>query len=507
MNNNDIRSYNGELFLDILYRDLYKDLEDSYKRGQKTKEEIIREYLELIEKMHDKAQNSERKREIIKELYYDKYVIKKENLPQRLSDDNKEKIIKAQKIRLGEWIDYLTDKSTLYPMWAKYWIFREMLKLGAYNAKTDRYDKRTKTTINPFVEVNPSVIAECIENISELLGNNRQSGQQIRKKIGNVSFERMYIEYQKKLKERIKTNEGRWVKYNYGNKEDAKILAKSLDGYDTKWCTASEGWAIDQLCGGGGYPGGDFYIYYTKDENSEYKIPRIAISINGHTRIVEIRGIEKGQNLEKNLIDVLELKLKDMTSLNQNDVKKNLMIIDDLKELMLISKKTQSNIPLTPQEIMDLYTKRYGFGLEQDELVKEIMKKRNPIEDYYSIKDLGIDEKIKLIIIITMLLEDNSIWPNLSNSVFIDDEEVAKEAVRQYISVLKYVNPEIKCYKEIAMRAVRLDGLALKYVSPKVEYYKEVAQEAVHQCSYALKFINDLDLKDELMDQESKTRK
>ena len=191
MNNNDIMSYNGELFLDILYRDLYKNLGDSYKRGQKNKEGSIREYLELIEKMHDKAQNSECKKEIVKELYYDKYVIKKDNLPQSLSNDDKEKIIKAQKDRLGEWIDYLSDKNTLYPMWAKYWILREVLKMGAYNARTDRYDKRTKTTLNPFVEVNPSVIAKCIENISELLGNNRQSGQQIRKKIGNVSFERI----------------------------------------------------------------------------------------------------------------------------------------------------------------------------------------------------------------------------------------------------------------------------------------------------------------------------
>ena len=305
----------------------------------------------------------------------------------------------------------------------------------------------------------------------------------------------------------LKEFDGRWVKYNYGNKEDAKILAKSLDGYDTKWCTASEGWAIDQLCGGRGYSGGDFYIYYTKDENSEYKIPRIAISINGHTRIVEIRGIEKGQNLEKNLIDILELKLKEMTFLNQNDVKKNLMIIDDLRELMLINKKTQSKVSLTSEEIMNLYTKKYGFGLEQDELVKEIMKRRNPIEDYRSIKNLGIDEKIKLIIIITMLLEENSIWPDLNNITFIDEEEVAKEAVRQYISVLKYVNPEIKCYKEIAMRAVCIDGLALQYVSPKVENYKELAQEAVCQCSYALKYVNDLDLKYELMNQENKKRR
>ena len=47
--------------------------------------------------------------------------------------------------------------------------------------------------------------------------------------------------------------------------------------------------AINQVCGGGNYSGGDFYVYYTK-EDDKYTMPRIAIRMNGKTNIGEIRG-------------------------------------------------------------------------------------------------------------------------------------------------------------------------------------------------------------------------
>ena len=522
--------YNGELFLDILYRNLYNELGDSYKREEKTKEGSIREYLELIEKMHDKARNSEHKKEIVKQLYYDKYVIKKEKLPKNLSDDKKEEIINAQKARLGEWIDYLTDENTLYPMWAKYWVFREMLKIGNYDEMSGKYTKRTKETSNPFIEVNPEIIAECIDNIMELLGNRKQGGQQLRKKIGNVSFERMYIEYQKKLKGRIKTIDGRWVKYNYGNKEDAKILAKSLDGYDTKWCTAKEYVAIDQVCGRDSYPGGDFYVYYTKDKRNKYKIPRIAIRLDGHNKIGEIRGVDESQNIEEEMLDILESKLKEMDFLVPEDIEKNLLIVHDLRNLVLIKKKTINNIPLTTQEIMGLYTKKYGFGWEQDSLVNKILERRNAIKDYRSIDD----HKLK----VEWIGKMNSLVL-LDKKGFVDDYDVALEIVRRSHWALKYVNPTIngygkivleavyqsanllayreyntnsdllrdtleyvtpdtECYREIALEVVSKDGDLVRFFSPESEYYKEIAMLAVKTNDSAIKYIKDKKIKEEL---------
>ena len=42
------------------------------------------------------------------------------------------------------WINYLIDENAKYPMWAKYWAFRGMLKIGAYDEATDTYKKRSE---------------------------------------------------------------------------------------------------------------------------------------------------------------------------------------------------------------------------------------------------------------------------------------------------------------------------------------------------------------------------
>ena len=69
-------------------------------------------------------------------------------------------------------------------------------------------------------------------------------------------------------------------------------LYNDLQGYNTGWCTAgSKNIARDQICGVSSYDGGDFYVYYTKNKNGDYKIPRIAIRMENDC-IGEIRGIE-----------------------------------------------------------------------------------------------------------------------------------------------------------------------------------------------------------------------
>ena len=509
---------NGEKFLDIIFRDLYDNLIVSDK--EKTKEESIQRYLSRVEEMHRRA-SSHNKIEVIKQLYYDKYVIKKENIPDYIrgtyiSDDEKEKIIAEQKKRLGEWIDYLTDDSARYPMWAKYWIFQQMLKIGTYDEMSGKYTKRTKETTKPFIEANPAAIAQCIETIQNLLGEKNKNTQQIRKIIGSLSFGKMYDEYVKKNKKNIKTNEGIWVKYNQGSEEEAKKLCNSLQGYDTPWCTASESMAISQVCGDICYPGGgDFYVYYTLDENGEYKVPRIAMRLVGHTRIGEIRGIEEHQNLEEEMLDILEAKLKEMTFLEESGVKENLKIVNDLRYLVsTIKEKTKKEIPLTPQETIDLYTKKYGFGWEQDPLVEKIIEQRRFRDDYKFLKILNTEEKVNLII---TALNKNLIK---LDDEFIDEKEVAMELVDRSPFNIMCVNPKTEGYQEMVLRALEIlvfdntsdvmrhiiqkNGdnkgiiseivhefpVAIKYVNPSVEGYKEIALEAVQRGSWLLEYID-----------------
>ena len=71
---------NGERFLDIIFKDLYKSEEVLHtKEKDDTKEDSINRYLSRLERIHKKA-NIESKKNLIKHLYYDKYVIKQEDI-------------------------------------------------------------------------------------------------------------------------------------------------------------------------------------------------------------------------------------------------------------------------------------------------------------------------------------------------------------------------------------------------------------------------------------------
>ncbi len=495
-------NYNGEKFLFIIYKDFIADEVDKREDKEETKEikgvpqdvQVFIRYMRRLERLHSMVLNPHKdkiytKEEVeirknrIKRLYYDKYVIKRENLPRYLSEERKKGIIFEQEKSLEKWIDYLTDENAIYPMWAKYWVFREMLKMGTYDEISGKYTKRSKTTINPFIEVNPEIIAKCIDNVMNLLGNEKQSIQQLRKKVGDISFERMYIEYQRQQKEQIKKSEGRWVKYNQGNIEEAKKLAKSLDGYDTKWCTAGETTAINQVCGGGGYPGGDFYVYYTLDENNEYKIPRIAMRLYGHSNISEIRGIKEHQNLEEEMLEPLEIKLKSMSFLKKENVEEKLSIVSDLRNLAQIKEKTLNNIPLTSEELVNLYTKKYGFGWVQDPLVDKIksLREKETVNDIKTvISKIPSSDMYSFLIRILQKLDLK----------FDGYREIALEAVRQAGYVLEYVNPKVEGYREIVLEAVRQSEYALQYVDSKLEGYKEIALEVVRKDGCALEYVD-----------------
>ncbi|MEZ6330460.1 MAG: hypothetical protein R3B12_00360 [Candidatus Saccharimonadales bacterium] len=69
-------------------------------------------------------------------------------------------------------------------------------------------------------------------------------------------------------KEIISTTEGSWMKCNQSDDpRTARRLSESLQGYGTGWCTAGEETAILQL------QGGDFYVYYTRDEADKDRVP------------------------------------------------------------------------------------------------------------------------------------------------------------------------------------------------------------------------------------------
>ena len=130
--------------------------------------------------------------------------------------------------------------------------------------------------------------------------------------------------------------------------------------------------------------GGDFYVYYTKDEKGEYTNPRIAIRTeNG--KLAEVRGIAKNQNLESNMEKVVEEKLKEFPDAEAYKKK-----VNDMEMLTYIYTKWQQKLELTKEDLHFLYeidSKIIGFGYEEDPRIKEIIETRDKKIDLSKIFD------------------------------------------------------------------------------------------------------------------------
>ena len=374
------------------------------------KRERLLKYFERLEELHNKVAKTKSVtgEKLLKNFYYDLYVIKPENIPDayfqnqvrlarergygniKLTEEDKrrmtEEVIDDQKKSLDKWIEYFLydEESKSYGMWEKYWVFQGLQNLGKYDKETGKFSKRDKTTVYPFPPVEREYIFTTLKLMEDFL-KDKKSKEDIKQALSTGNFKLLY-EYvikQSFLKGEHQSNnsDGKWIKYEQGS--DYNILRDSLQGYYTGWCTAAgENFAKDQLAGG------DFYVYYSLDENGEAKVPRIAIRMDGKDKIGEIRGIADNQNMEPEMMPILEEKLKEFP-----DKDKYLKKEHDMKLLTLIDKKVNNNIELTLEELKFLYeidSKITGFGYRKDPRIEEIKRKRNERRDYsliYNVKE------------------------------------------------------------------------------------------------------------------------
>jgi len=414
MNNEEQNKFLGMLY-DILvtnniktYKDKPKDLKEKVNR--------LNNYLDKLKRVQDKAIDNERYLDMIKDLYYDRYIIKEENIPdgylkflenqyleqghghinlvepktykdEELKKEHIKTIIREQIDSLDNWLNYFLSKDSDYlPMWAKVWSFQGMLQIGNLNKDKDGYDKRSKTTINPFVSFDSEILGRCVTLIEETFEEKEMTDEEVKKLVESGSFSKLYGKLLANKKQvKAETTDGIWIKYNQESEDDIKIkvdqgkepeyikLYNSLQGYNTGWCTAgSRETAKKQLLGG------DFYVYYSLDKNGEYKIPRLAIRMNGN-QIGEIRGISENQNIESNMELILEEKLKEFPDASMYKKK-----VSDMKLLTNIYNKYLNKGELTKDELRFLYEIDYeilGFGYDKDPRIKEILKNRSQLED------------------------------------------------------------------------------------------------------------------------------
>ena len=376
------------------------------------KRERLLKYFERLEELHNRVSEtrSVNGEKLLKSFYYDLYVIKPENIPDayfqnqvrlakelgygniKLTAEAKkgmiEEVIDDQKKTLDKWIEYFLydEESKSYEMWEKYWVFQGLQSLGKYDKETSKFSKRDKTTVYPFPSVEREYIFTTLKLMEDFL-KDKKGEEDIKQALSTGNFKLLY-EYvikQSFLKGEHQSNstDGKWIKYEQGS--DYNILRDSLQGYYTGWCTAAgENFAKDQLAGG------DFYVYYSLDENGEAKVPRIAIRMDGKDKIGEIRGIADNQNMEPEMMSILEEKLKEFPDRDKYLKKEN-----DMKLLTLIDKKVNDNIDLTLEELKFLYEidgQIIGFGYRKDPRIEEIKRKRNERKDYSLIFNVKEEE-------------------------------------------------------------------------------------------------------------------
>ena len=183
-----MKNYTGEDFINKIYKDLHNSNVVMHTASKSdNKNEKVEKYFDRLERITKKSFDENRFSSVndinvLKKFYYDKYVIKKEDIPEsyfkmneqialergyghltytdNLKEEECSRIIKEQEESLARWIDYFASEDTnMYPTWFKYYVFQGMLNLGIYDKEKFEYTRRSKHTIYPFTDINREAIS------------------------------------------------------------------------------------------------------------------------------------------------------------------------------------------------------------------------------------------------------------------------------------------------------------------------------------------------------------
>lgn len=178
--------------------------------------------------------------------------------------------------------------------------------------------------------------------------------------------------------------EGSWTKFmQTTDPRSARRLSDSLQAHGTGWCTAGESTAAIQL------EGGDFYVYYTRDENGKDTVPRVAIRMqNG--QVAEVRGVNTAQEIEPVMADIASEQLQELPGGEEY-----VQTFADMKRLTELDKRITAypDTVLTRGEVMFLYELGHtitGFGYDRDPRIDTIRRSRGE-RDYAELKVLAVE--------------------------------------------------------------------------------------------------------------------
>lgn len=332
--------------------------------------------------------------------------------PEDMQEEELEITIRNQQNSLDQWLDYLTSDDAPYPNWAKYWAFTSVQRMGKFvreendEGETHAYfQKRTSTTMNPFPLLNQRALATTISRMEAILIKKRKL-QQTRSKLQQAQygtpeyhtlrkereqlmhdladthateeFSTMYttalLEIPEYSTEGLEETRGTWVTYSEGSEPDA--LVESLIGHPLEWCTADSETARDQL------EDGDFHVYYSRDQNGNPTIPRLAIRMEDGQIAEHPRGIAPGQNLDPFITPILNNKLEKLGQVGDRYKEKAAI----LEQFNIIWDKHILGQELTIDDLCILYPKKpgqkiEGFGYAPDPRIQELLDTRDTRAD------------------------------------------------------------------------------------------------------------------------------
>ncbi len=310
-----------------------------------------------------------------------------------ISREMREQMIEAvqadQRVGLGKWVEYLGGEDGGYPDWFKHYTFSSVTKLGGFDKEKGEFLKRSKGTTASYPELNREALAYVYDTLNKSrVQGERVDDVELQKLLKSGNFGKLYahavLATAPTSPELLKDTRGSWTKFNQTNDpRTARRLSGSLQGHGTGWCTAGESTAKSQLSGG------DFYVYYTRDEDGKDTVPRVAIRMQGG-EVAEVRGINATQELEPELADIASEQLQGLPG-GEEYIRR----AEDMKRLTAIDKKITADpsIELSKEEIRFLYEFDHeiqGFGYETDPRIAEIRVKRGE-RDYPELKVLAIE--------------------------------------------------------------------------------------------------------------------
>ena len=399
--------FEGSDFLKKKYSDLRKSeaVRLSHETSENKESNMIDTWLHSMEAFHERQRNNPESMELIRKAFHDEYVIKPENvgetyfqnqerLMRELGHGNVEIgeqtrqeginiIIKDQEASLDNWVNYIFSKDAdVYPMWAKYFAMRSMVKLSSYDKEKKAFGNRRKDTVSPFPDLNREALAYVIDILHKKAKQESieldENNPELQKLIESENFGKLYAYAIEQVTptevNELMLTEGEWRKYSQGS--DHMPLVESIQGHGTGWCTAGESTAKTQL------QGGDFHVYYSIDKQGNYTIPRTAIRMEG-SQIGEVRGIAPDQNLDPYMGKIVDEKLSEFP-----DKEKYKKKTADMNTLTLIERKQSKGEELTKEELSFLYeldSRIEGFGYRRDPRIEELRETRNIKEDLVSI--------------------------------------------------------------------------------------------------------------------------